>query len=138
MTLDWSKDGTDRASWDVDQMKESETWLSEILVAVRHIADRPYQEQAWFGKSYEISSPDEVYCELLDNLNFELYLQRFRSTLTTEQAAAWLDLQIGMDQFASKYVGQMDPYIVFSDPRWIDVQATASAFLAAFDYGSTF
>jgi hypothetical protein len=114
-------------------MLSRQDWLNLIFESVRPIADRDYQEKAWFGKSHAISSPDEVYCQLFDDNNFGLFLETFRATLTSEQVAAWLDLQVKMDQFAKHYGDYLDPYIVFNDPRWREVQAAASAFLAAFN-----
>jgi hypothetical protein len=114
-------------------MLSRQDWLDLIFESVRPIADRDFQEKAWFGKSHAVSSPDEVYCQLFDDHNFELFLETSRATLTPEQVAAWLDLQAKMDLFAKQYGDYLDPYIVFNDPHWKEVQANASAFLVAFN-----
>jgi hypothetical protein len=108
-------------------------WLALIFESVRPIADRDLQEKAWFGKSRAVSSPDEVYSQLFGDSNFGLFLETFRATLTSEQVAAWFDLQITMDQFEKRCQDFMNPYIVFNDPHWREVQKAASAFLQAFN-----
>jgi hypothetical protein len=114
-------------------MEDRQSWLNRIFESVQSVADRRFQEQAWFGKSYLISSPDEAYCGLFDDSQFNAYLQEHRSSLSPHQVAVWLDLQIAMDQFQKDHKGSLDPYVVFRDPRWRQVQEAASAFLRAFD-----
>ena len=114
-------------------MLSRQDWLNLIFESVRPIADRDFQEKSWFGKSHAVSSPDEVYSQLFGDSNFGLFLETFRATLTSEQVAAWLDLQVKMDHYAKHYGDYPDPYIVFNDPHWREVQAGAWAFLAAFN-----
>ena len=38
---------------------ETALWQNNIKEAVQNIADGRFQEQAWFGESDQISSPDD-------------------------------------------------------------------------------
>jgi hypothetical protein len=51
-------------------------WLNCILTSAQHVASREYQERSWLGKGgNEISSPEEVYCQLIEDCTFDLFFE---------------------------------------------------------------
>jgi hypothetical protein len=50
-------------------------WRLAVSAVVEKIADEHYQRTAWLGLDPKIvSSPDELFCQLFDDLQFHAFL----------------------------------------------------------------
>lgn len=108
-------------------------WLAKIVEVVRAIADRSYQARSWFGMSEEeVSSPEEIYNQLFDDLSFHLFFTTYSSQLTDKQRLAWKDLENKLESYAAATPEKMDPKYVFNDPRWDVIRNSARDFLEIF------
>lgn len=59
-----------------------ELWKKNVSDSVRSIADRNFQELAWYGKLEGIaSSPSDVYCMLFDDDDIEDFIERDRKSV---------------------------------------------------------
>jgi hypothetical protein len=101
-------------------------WYRLIIVAVRQLADRSYQERAWLGSDATvISSAAEMCCRLCDDLQFPESL----TTLgwTAAQRAAGLELMAAIDacDVADR---QMSPSDVIDHPDWVRVRVSSQHF----------
>ena len=100
------------------------------MQAGKKISDRGYQELSWFGQGAVMSSPEELYCGLVDDLLFDEFLSQSASVLTDKQREAGLALKAEMDAYFAS-VGELpDPFRVFSDPDWEKVRERACDFVA--------
>ncbi len=53
-------------------------WEKQILEMIKEISDEKKQEEVWLkGQGAEVSSYEEVICSLYDDLNFELFLEKY-------------------------------------------------------------
>jgi hypothetical protein len=111
---------------------EREQWQSKILATVEHIASREYQSRAWFGLSDSVSSPEELFNELFDDLIFHLFFTTYSSEFTEDQKLAWKDLESRLESYAETTSEKMNPQTVLADPRWEDIRKSAHRFLEAF------
>jgi hypothetical protein len=114
-------------------MMNRDEWLARILSAVRHVASREFQERTWLGTGAEISSPEEVYNELFDDYTFDLFFEKYASTLTSDQADVWQELKSRMERYGEKMPATPDPRKVLDDPDWQEVRESAARFVAAFE-----
>lgn len=113
-------------------MMQREEWLGRILGTVRNIESREYQAKAWFGMGDTVSSPDELYNQLFDDLTFSLFLENYAGDLTDEQRSAWRDLETKLESYARVTPPKLDPRFIFNDPRWEEIRNSAHNFLEAF------
>jgi hypothetical protein len=113
-------------------MMEREEWQSKIMATVEHIASREYQSWAWFGLSDSVSSPDELFNELFDDLTFHSFFKKYSGEFTEDQKLAWKDLEGRLQSYAETTSETMNPQTVFADPRWEAIRNSAHSFLEAF------
>ena len=109
-----------------------------VVEAVQAIADRAYQERAWFNASDQvsppqISSPEEVYCGLFDDAIFEDFLTDGSVCLTEQERAAGLLLVRALDNFSSHMSDPADPREVIDHPEWEKVRKIAQEFVAVLE-----
>lgn len=53
-----------------------EIWKEKILEVMEEISNEEYQREAWLGNGEKVSSPEELYCNLLDDFIFEDFLKK--------------------------------------------------------------
>jgi hypothetical protein len=104
-------------------------WKNNVLRTIEHIASERYQEESWFGKGEKVSSPEELYCELFDDDQFEAFLHTPELQLTPLQKDAGIKLKNAMEKFSKQSGETMDPEKVFSDPMWEKIRKIANDFL---------
>ena len=107
---------------------EPAEWTTLITDSVDRLADRNYQERAWFDKSNEVSSPDEMFCQLFDDLDFESYLRSEAIRLTERQRELGRVLEARMNHYANRTPSILDPYTVINDPEWDEIRKAAQDF----------
>jgi hypothetical protein len=108
------------------------SWKRCILDVVHEIADKSYQEQAWFGIGDQISSPEEVYCELFDDYIYDDFLMSSDIDMTDQQRMLGFQLKKIMDEYADSVDYLSDPKRVYDDPKWNDVREAARRLLNSF------
>ena len=105
-------------------------WTEEdkeaIIGLLKNIADKDFQERAWFNIGPEVSSPDEDICMLYDDHDFENFLNNSSSPLSDTERNAGLKFN---KQF-NKYLNAHDtshPKVVFESEDWDKIRkATAN------------
>ena len=110
-------------------MMSAEVWLSRIKEAVSAIADRDYQQRAWFESGPEVSSPVEMYCNLFDDFDYGNFLCSPQVGLTDEQKDLGTTLKEKMDAYSALIGDQPDPSDVIDDPRWDEIRQAAQRLL---------
>lgn len=108
-------------------------WKQLIYESCSRIADKKYQSRAWFGLGSEVSSPEELYCELFDDLLFEEFLESKESNLSQEHRNIGLLLKDTLNDYPLKDDDFIDPQIVIDDPKWEEVRKLAKRFLELFE-----
>lgn len=106
-------------------------WKRQIKEVVRHISDREYQQDTWFGGGTRVSSPEELYCGLFDDALFERFLDENRHLLTPRQLAAGNLLKTKMEEYNVSELA--DPAEVIDGPEWQGVRSAATNFLRALE-----
>jgi len=106
-----------------------ENWKNAICDVVEQISNERIQRTAWFGLDPNVvSSPDELFCTLLDDFIFDDFLTSPEVNLTSKQRAAGQDLKNKLEKFAASVPGQLDPRQVIDDERWREIRLAAQAF----------
>ena len=103
-------------------------WKNNIKEAVKDIADKNFQEEAWFGKGDYISSPDELYCTLFDDFIFEDFLENDEAGLTDTQKRLGYKLISALESYSPKGQSLPEPGQMINDPEWSKVRDVAQAF----------
>ena len=106
-------------------------WTKLIINSVDRVSDKSYQDRSWFGGSKEISSPNEMFCELFDDLDFESYLESGNVALTSTQRSSGEILKEKMNNYLVPTGDFLDPRKVIDDPAWHEIRAAASDFVSA-------
>lgn len=104
-------------------------WKNNIKEVVKDIADKGFQEEAWFGKGDYISSPDEVYCTLFDDFIFEDFLENNEAGLTDTQKNLGYKLVSALESYSPKDQALAEPSKIINDPEWDRVRGAAQEFL---------
>jgi len=111
---------------------DTNSWKGAVLNVVRKIADKSYQQAAWFGVGTHISSPEEIYCELFDDFIYDEFLDSVDMPMTDHQRVLGMRLKDAMNQYADAVDYLADPVKVYNDPRWNAIRRLAKDFLGAF------
>ncbi|MGH7033807.1 MAG: hypothetical protein ACREFL_08775 [Stellaceae bacterium] len=96
-----------------------------IKYELDRIADRDYQERAWFNRSPEVSSPTEMICGLLDDYSFEEGSQEPYLEISDAQRAACLRFAHLLKAFSRQHKGRLDEHDVIDDPEWEKIRVAA-------------
>jgi hypothetical protein len=112
-------------------MMTPQEWKDSILKAVQRMSDVEYQHRSWFGHGPEVDSPDEMFCELFGDLQFEEFLRTDAGALSTAQQAAAFRLRDELDDFAKQSPTKLEAQDVFNDPRWQRIRTLAKAIIDA-------
>ena len=110
-----------------------EFWVRNLIEAAADISNAERQAQRWIAPDAAAwERPAELLCVLLDDMNFELFIEQNPERLSevqlraaTEFAQAALSFDCGPD-------GWRDPHDVLRDPAWEGVQMKGRAFESAF------
>jgi len=113
-------------------MMSYEKWRDAIVGAVRNIASRSFQEEAWFPGGSIVSSPDEVYLVLMEDSTFDLFFDTYGKQFTPQQVQAWQDLRSLLTAYYDKLPAHPDAHQVLNDPAWDLVRQSASQFVRVF------
>lgn len=111
---------------------DTDSWKSSVLDVVRRIADESYQRTAWFGVGPQVSSPEEIYCELFDDFIYDDFLASTDVPMTDFQRSLGARLRDALNQYADSVEYFADPEKVCNDPKWSRVRVLAKDFLDAF------
>lgn len=104
-------------------------WRERIIEAVQDIADEKFQKSAWFAKSEEISSPEEVYSRLFDDFIFDEFLESDEVGLTADQKQKGRYLVEAMNAYPENSSNLPSPEVVIDDPQWKRIREVAQDFL---------
>jgi hypothetical protein len=108
-------------------------WRTAIIECASNFADREWQARTWFGQDpHVISSPDEMICQLCDELELEEFLAEQESRLSEGQLTRAYDLLQEIEQFCDEEPSVSDPRTTLDNPRWERIRVAASKFLKAF------
>jgi hypothetical protein len=108
------------------------SWKNAVLDVVRRVSDEFYQRAAWFGDGPIVSSPEEIYCELFDDLMYEDFLISTDVPMNEEQRSLGLMLRDALNQYADSFDQFVDPGKVFHDAQWAQIRSLAKDYLDAF------
>jgi hypothetical protein len=108
-------------------------WRPRIIDAARNIASRDFQKEAWFPGGKVVSSPDELYQTIIEDLTFDLFLQRHSHELDARQLQAANELRSILQEYYDSSPRHPDPRFVLDDPKWDLVRHAADRFVAAFN-----
>ncbi len=108
-------------------------WRGRVKQAVRGLADEAMQRRGWLGIGPEESSPTEDICQLVDDTDFEKYLDTANAGYTTKQVEAGKQLLIMIQQFPHKVRDKIKPEELINDPRWVKIRDAAKNFLTLLD-----
>lgn len=111
---------------------DKNSWKNAVLDVVRKIADESYQKAAWFGMGSQVSSPEEIYCELFDDFIYDEFFDSADMPMTDHQRVLGMRLKDAMNHYADSVDYLADPAKVYNDPRWNDIRRLAKEFLDAF------
>jgi len=114
-------------------MMAYEQWLSSILEVAKETASREFQKEAWLSGRPSTSSPGEIYNELFDDYNFDLFFQTYSNAFSPEQLTAWTGFKDELERYLPKIQRLLGEREVFEDPDWQVVRDAAASFVAAFE-----
>lgn len=108
-----------------------DVWRKNILEALKVLSDIEFQKLAWAGKhTVYISSFTEVIAQLYDTLDFERFMEYYKSLNDKGKTYSLCkELNKMIDEF-SDYAYSMEVKkggyeIILSDNRWIDITEKA-------------
>ena len=113
-------------------MMDSVQWLNGIRHTIAEISSESLQARSWFGRGPEVSSPDEMYDHLYDDLAFHDYFALHGNELTDEQRNIWRGLDEALQKYSAETPTTLDPLTVFNDRRWHEIRRIAETFVKAF------
>lgn len=105
-------------------------WLEIVKYELDRIADRAYQEKAWFNSSSKgpMSSPTEAIAVLIDSYGFEKGSQAPYLEISDTQRAACLRFARLLKMYSGNN-RDLDPRVVINDPEWDKIRVAAQGLL---------
>ncbi len=111
----------------------SAQWRTAIIQCAANFADRDWQSRAWFGKDpNNISSPDEMICQLCDDLQLEEFIEEQGNRMSEAQRNCAEELLEEIELFCEEEPQMSHPGTTLDHPRWERIRTAASKFLKAF------
>ena len=104
-------------------------WKTAVDKSIRHIASREFQENAWFGQGDVVSSPDEQYCELFDDFDFDAFLEHAIGRLSPSKVQKGRELRDALEAYSGLIGEQPDPSRVIDDARWEKIRQHARSYI---------
>jgi hypothetical protein len=96
---------------------------------LERISDETYQRLAWFHRSQEVSSPDELINQLLDDFSFERFIEGEETGFSHAQKAAARRFHALLMTFCEGTPLMLDPRKIIDDPRWAEIRNEAKELL---------
>ena len=103
-------------------------WRKAIHKIAGELASRDFQERSWFGFGDYFSSPEEMYCQLFDDFQFDAFLDDLDNGLTDEQRMCGRELANALSRYSERIGEQPIPEKVINDPDWAVIRTHAEAF----------
>ena len=113
-------------------MNTNDIWKKNVLDAVNDIADESFQRKAWLTDSDQVSSPEEVYCNLIGDNVFQEFLEDPKNNINHLQKECGNLLIEELEQYFNDLPQFPDPGYVITDPKWNQVRLIAEKFLKLF------
>ncbi|MBE9155237.1 hypothetical protein IQ265_00035 [Nodosilinea sp. LEGE 06152] len=107
-------------------------WQEKIVEVLKDIADEEFQREAWFEQGDKVSSPEELYCNLLEDFVFEEFIEKQESLLSNIQLIWARELISKMRAFKGKIFSCSDPKEILDDERWREISQLADHLKATF------
>jgi len=101
-------------------------WRHLVEQQIAWLADEGGQQRAWFGVGPETSSPDEDFCQFLDDARAEAFFARSDTGLNTTQIAAGQHLAGLVRRLADETPDHIEPSDLIDDPRWQQIRSAAA------------
>jgi hypothetical protein len=108
---------------------ESALWKRLVKGILERMADEQYQRLAWFNKHEEVSSPDELICQLYDDHNIHNFIESPEIGLTSSQTASARAFLTELSEFCRQTPTSLDPKSTIDDPRWGSIRDAARSLL---------
>jgi hypothetical protein len=96
----------------------SELWKSQLRAVLERIADENYPRLSWFNRHSEISSPDELICQLYDDHLFDDFIESESMSPSPDQKREARQFSKLMTEFGEATPDKLDARRVIDDPRW--------------------
>jgi len=114
--------------------------LKLIIEVAKEAASRDFQQEAWLSGRPSASSPTEIYSQLFDDYNFDLFHEMYSKDFAPVESAAWTEFKDQLESYWKKLASYKQMYaefpnerFVFDDPDWQLVREAAARFVAAFE-----
>jgi hypothetical protein len=108
-------------------------WRENVVEAVERIGDKDYQETHWLRDDRPAwENPNEVVNVLMDDCQFDLFLQDYSFSFSGQQHQAAADFSKTLNRFLDESPNSLEAEETLNDPRWKGVQPSAIVFVAAF------
>lgn len=114
-------------------MIDAALWRENVIKAVKDIASREFQQRTWFGKDEEVSSPDEIYNTLFDDVLFGDFLQSSDIGLTKSQREYGFALIDTLEEYSPDESQLPSPEVMIDDPKWQVARNAANTFLESLE-----
>jgi hypothetical protein len=114
-------------------MMDPQAWKENILEVIEEISNEDFQKETWFGNSDKVSSPEELYCNLLDDFIFEEFLENQDLELSEAQFSLGKALISKMKSFREIIFSYPDPQEILHHKDWQEIRLLASRFKQSFE-----
>jgi hypothetical protein len=101
------------------------SWNKDILAVLRQLADERYQRESWFQNGPFASSPDEMMCQLFDDLLIEKFYLSSENDMSVEARCSGQDLVSALANFRNETPNHLIPDEIIDDPRWKEIRKLA-------------
>lgn len=93
-------------------------WKSSVVYVLRRIADEAYQNESWFGHGKESSSPDEMMCQIFDDVSIVSFIESKDIDISKLAKSAVAEFISAIQEFSDATPVHLDPAEVINDGRW--------------------
>ncbi len=108
---------------------EVSKWRELVSNALEHLSSKDYQENSWKGHGNRISSFDEIYCEIFDDVMLEEFLTSDEVGIDNKAKEEGVLLLRKLDDYAAKIKNEHNIDHILVDPEWDDIRSAASGLL---------
>ena len=104
-------------------------WRKNACEIIGAVADENFQRSAWFGKGRHVSSPEEVYNQIFDDLDIKQFIASPDVSLNDLQKTAATRLVDKMEYFDRLVGPNLPPDKVIDHPVWREIREAAQRVL---------